>query len=203
MKKSIWIAAGVTGMLLGNPSVNAKAAVNLSIGSNHGPSFSISSRPNFVHLQNQGFSVSVNSPYDIIQYGNHYYINQNGVWYRSSDYRGPWIVIRAHNLPSKIRRHRLEDIRGYRDREYRRNEDRRHVEQQRNDDNNRRNLEQQRSDENDKRKLDQRRSDENDKRKLDQRRSDENDKRKLDQQRTDEKNKQILDEQRNNENRNR
>jgi len=201
MKKTIWIAAGITGMLLGSPTTDAKAALNVRIGSR--PSFVIDRRPDFVELRNLGFSVSVGSPYDIVYYGNLYYLNQNGSWYRSSDYRGPWISVRSSQLPSKIRRHRLEDIRRYRDTEYRNNEGRRRVDQQRTDEDNRRNLNQQRSDENNKRNLDQRRSDENNKRNLDQQRSDENNKRKLDQQRTDDNNKRLLDQQRSDENRNR
>jgi hypothetical protein len=184
MKKTIWIAAGITGMLLGNPAGDAKAALNVRIGSR--PSFVIDRRPDFVELRDYGFSVSVGSPYDIVYYGNMYYLNQNGLWYRSSDYRGPWMSVRLNQLPSKIRKHRMDDIRRFRDTEYRNNEDRRRLDQQRTDENNRRNLEQQRSDENNKRKLDQQRSDENNKRKLDQQRTDENNRRLLEQQRSDE-----------------
>jgi hypothetical protein len=184
MKKTIWLAAGITGMLLGNPSTDAKAALNVRVGSR--PSFVIDRRPDFIELRDMGFSVSVGSPYDIVSYGNLYYLNQNGLWYRSSDYRGPWISIRSSQLPSRIRRHRFEDVRRYRDTEYRNNEDRRRVDQQRSDENNKRNLDQQRSDENNKRNLDQQRSDENNKRKLDQQRTDENNRRLLEQQRSDE-----------------
>jgi len=200
MKKTIWLAAGITGMLLGNPAADAKAAVNVSIGTSHRPSFVISSRPNFVNLPDQGFSVSVGSPYDIIEYGNMYYINQNGLWYRSSDYRGPWINIRSNKLPSRIRRHRMDDIRRYRDTEYRRHENR-NIEQQRNDESNRRNLEQQRSDESNRRNLEQQRSDESNRRNLEQQRSDEDNKRKLEQQRSDENNRRRLEQQRSDQNR--
>jgi hypothetical protein len=163
----------------------------------------IDSRPKFVNLPDQGFLVAVESPYDIISYKNRYYINQNGSWYRSSSYRGPWNVIKEKHLPSRIRRHRLEDIRKYRDVEYSKFNNRRTLEQQRSDANNRRTLEQQRSDENSQRKLDQQRSDENNQRKLDQQRSDENNQRKLDQQRSDENNQKKLDQQRSDENRKR
>jgi hypothetical protein len=176
MKKTIWIAVGIAGMLLGNPAGDAKAELNVRIGS----------RPEFVELRDLGFSVAVGSPYDIVYYGNLYYLNQNGLWYRSSDYRGPWMNVRENQLPPTIRIHRLDDIRRFRDTEYRGIESRRTLEQRRSDENNKRNLDQQRSDENNKRNLDQQRSDENNKRKLDQQRSDENNKRKLDQQRSDE-----------------
>jgi hypothetical protein len=184
MKKTIWIAAGITGMLLGNPAADAKAAVSVNISTNHHPSFVISSRPDFVTLPAQGFSVSVGSPYDIIEYGHIYYLNHNGLWYRSSDYRGPWISIRSNMLPSRIRRHRMEDIRRYRDTEYRRNESR-IREQQRYDDNNRRHPEQQRSYDNNNRYPEQNRSYDNDKRNPEQQHSNDIDKRHPEPQRND------------------
>jgi hypothetical protein len=129
--------------------------------------------------------VAVGSPYDIVFYDNQYYIYQQGYWYRSSDFRGPWTVIRQNHLPSKIRKHRLEDIRRYRDIENRRSGNRHDLEQQRSDENNRRTLEQQRSDENNRRTLEQQRTDENNRRTLEQQRSDENNRRMLEQQRND------------------
>jgi hypothetical protein len=185
MKKSIWLAAGVAVMLFGSPVTDVQGAVNLQIHSRNGNSFVLESRPSFVMLPEQGFSVAVGSPYDIVFYGNRYYINQNGSWYRSSSYRGPWSFIKTKHLPSRIRRHRLEEIRGFRDTEYRKNDNRRALEQQRGDENNRRVLEQQRGDENNRRILEQQRGDENNRRILEQQRSDENNRRTLEQQRSD------------------
>lgn len=118
MKKNIWLAAGIAGMLLGSPPADAQAEVNVRISTGNRPSFVIDRRPRFMELKNQGFSISVGSPYDIVFYGNRYYLYQNSRWYRSSSYRGPWTVIRNNNLPSQIRKHRWDDIRGYRDVEY-------------------------------------------------------------------------------------
>lgn len=174
MKKSIWLAAGVAGMLLGNPAIDAQGAVSVQIQSRNGNSFVIDSRPNFIMLTQQGFSVAVGSPYDIVFYNNRYYINQNGSWYRSSSYRGPWSFIKTKHLPSRIRRHRLDDIRRFRDTEYSRHNQSYNLDRQRNDENNRRTLDQQRTDENNRRILDQQRTDENNRRTLDQQRSDEN-----------------------------
>ncbi|NTV16913.1 MAG: BcpO-related WXXGXW repeat protein [Chlorobiaceae bacterium] len=185
MKKSIWLAAGVAGMLLGNPATEAKGAVSVLINARDGHSFVLESRPSFIMLPEKGFSVAVGSPYDIVFYDNRYYLNQNGSWYRSSNYRGPWTFIKAKHLPSRIRRHRLDEIRSFRDTEYRRHDQRNNLEQQRRDENNRRVLEQQRSDENNRRTLEQQRSDENNRRVLEQQRSDENNRRTLEQQRND------------------
>ena len=187
MNKKIWLAAGITGMLLGNSPANA-VELCMSPGPRDRVSFVISSQPNFVNLPDQGFSVSIGSPYDIITYDNWYYINQNGYWYRASDYRGPWGRVNDNGIPERIRRYRMEDIRRYRDTEYRRNESRTNLEQQRRDENNRRNLEQQRGDENNRRNLEQQRSDENNRRKLEQQRGDEINRRNLEQQRRDDYN---------------
>jgi hypothetical protein len=201
MKKSIWIAAGVAGMLLGNASIEAKAADHTRYYIKGGHTFMIDTRPKFIMLPEQGFSVAVGSPYDIVFFENRYYTNQDGSWYRSTNYRGPWKYIRENDLPSRIKKHRLEDIRRYRDDENNRHNQGNRLEQRRNDENNKRELDQKRSDENNKRELDQRRSDENNKRELDQKRSDENNKRELDQKRSDENDKRNLDQKRYDENR--
>lgn len=161
MKKSIWLVAGVAVMLLGSHVADVEGAVNVQIHSRNGHSFVLESRPSFVMLPEQGFSVAVGSPYDIVFYNNRYYINQNGFWYRSSSYRGPWSFIKTKHLPSRIRRHRLEDIRRFRDTENRRNDQRHNLQQQHGDENNRRTLEQQRGDENNRRTLERQRSDQN------------------------------------------
>lgn len=140
MKMHIWLSALIAGMLLGMPVVDAPA--ELIVNSTGGREmFVINSEPSFVYLRTQGFSISIGSPYDIFYYGNRYYLNNHGRWYRSYSYRGPWYYVVYKRLPSRIRRHRLEDIRRYRDIEYRKH-DSRNNRYQRNDDNRRRVLEQ-------------------------------------------------------------
>ena len=141
MNKNIWLTAGIAGMLLSNPSADARGEVTVQITTGSRPSFVINSAPNFVYLRTQGFSVSVGSPYDIIYYRNYYYVNDNSNWYRSSNYHGPWMVILNKRLPYQIRRHRFDDIRRYRDVEARRS-DHENNRYQRNDDNRRRLLDQ-------------------------------------------------------------
>lgn len=136
-KKQIWLAAGIAGLLLGNPLADAGAEVNVQISTSSSPSFMIDTVPSFIYLRAQGFSISIGSPYDIVYYGNYYYIYYNGRWYRASNYHGPWFVIVNNRLPYHIRRHRWEDIRRYRDIEFRR-PDSRNNRYQRNDDNRRR-----------------------------------------------------------------
>ncbi len=116
MKKNSWLVAGLTGALLGCLPLSAPEALCMS-SRRGGTSIVISSQQSFIDLPNQGFSVSVGSPYDIIHYDSRYYMYQDGSWYNSSDYRGSWVAIRKNDLPERIRMHRPEDIRKFRDNE--------------------------------------------------------------------------------------
>jgi hypothetical protein len=136
MKKNILFVAGIVGVLFGSFPLTSQEGFSMSSRRGGGVSIVIGSQPNFIDLPDQGFSVSVGSPYDIISYDNRYYIYQDGSWYNSRDYRGPWVVIRDNNLPDRIRRHRPEDIRRYRDAESQRRGNFNHQ-NQRNDDNRR------------------------------------------------------------------
>lgn len=127
MKSKMLMLAGVAGMLMASPAPNAFADVNISVGGAHPhPSFVINRPPTFVRLATPGFSIAIgNSPYDIVLYGNFYYLYNQGQWYRSPRYNGPWTSIRERALPPKIRRYRIEQIRRFRDAENNRRRDRR------------------------------------------------------------------------------
>lgn len=124
MKKQIWLAAGIAGMLLGSPAANAEVNVRIGERGDRPPSFMLDRQTNFINIPNLGFSVSVGGPQDVISYNNRYYINHRGLWYVSSNFRGPWVVIREGRLPRQLIRHRWDDIRRFRDVEYRRHEGR-------------------------------------------------------------------------------
>ena len=136
MKKNSWIVAGLAGVLLGTLSLNSQDVFSMSPRRGGGVSIVIRSQPNFIDLPDQGFSVSIGSPYDIVRYDDRYYVYQDGSWYNSRDYRGPWVIIQQNNLPERIRRHRPEDIRRYRDAESQRRGNF-NNQQQRHDDNRR------------------------------------------------------------------
>jgi len=124
MNKKIWLAAGVAGILIANPTASVQAEVNVRVGDvrvgiGRPPSFMINTRPTFIYVQDLGFSVAVGSPYDFYYYDNLYYICNDGFWYSSSYYNGPWIGIEIGRLPSILGRHGVADIRRFRDKEYR------------------------------------------------------------------------------------
>lgn len=128
MKKGVMIAAGIAGLLFGQPSADAHAEVNISINAGHrAPSFVLDTRPTFVNIATRGFSVSYGAPYDIVCLENAYYLHDGGSWYRSSHYNGPWVVVSERGMPERLRGYRIEDIRRYRDDEYRRMREIRHV----------------------------------------------------------------------------
>ncbi|ABB23655.1 hypothetical protein [Pelodictyon luteolum] len=120
------------------PDAQAKVNVNINLGApgpvivssptpvvveQRGPRrFAIERQPRFLYTPDLGFYVSVGAPYDIIYYQDQYYIYDGGEWYRSSNYRGPWMTVRRQRLPTHISRYRYEEIRQRRDREYRRAE---------------------------------------------------------------------------------
>lgn len=124
MKSKMLMLAGVAGMLMSSPSVDALADVNVHIGGGPRTAFVIERPPRFIQLATPGFSVSYGAPYDIVLYGNSYYLYDHGDWYRSGRYNGPWRPVRMRELPPRIRRYRIEQIRSFRDDEYRRNRDR-------------------------------------------------------------------------------
>lgn len=113
------MVAGIAGMLLGTPVTDA---LGWDGPGRHGSVIVVNTRPDFIFLSKPGFHVSYNGPYDIIFYGNRYFLFRDGAWYRASNHRGPWVIVRNNQLPSKIRRYRWDDLRRYRESEYRRHD---------------------------------------------------------------------------------
>lgn len=85
----------------------------------HAPRPVVEVVPSFIYSPNLGFHVSVGTPYDIIYVDNGYYLYRDGHWHVGPSYRGPWSVVSQRWLPSGLHKHRHEQIRHYRDREYR------------------------------------------------------------------------------------
>ncbi len=83
------------------------------------PSVVFEVAPLFVAPSGLGFYVGVDTPYDIIFSSDFYYLYYGNSWRRARDYNGPWVEVPYRQLPPGIRRHRIEQIRSYRDREYR------------------------------------------------------------------------------------
>jgi hypothetical protein len=75
--------------------------------------------PLFLAPSRLGFYVGVDTPYDIIFSSDYYYLYYGNSWHRSRHHNGPWVELPYYELPPAIRKHRIEQIRSYREREYR------------------------------------------------------------------------------------
>lgn len=73
----------------------------------------------FIYSPNLGFYVSVGAPYDVVYLDDCYYRNRGGRWFMSRSYGGPWAYVTRERLPYRLHRHDHNQIRYYRDREYR------------------------------------------------------------------------------------
>lgn len=73
---------------------------------------------NFILPRSLGFYVAVGLPYDLFFVGNNYYLFRDGYWHRARHSQGPWVTVNHRNLPRGLRKHKLERLRHYRDKEY-------------------------------------------------------------------------------------
>ena len=77
------------------------------------------SQPRFIFSPTLGFYVSVGVPYDIVYIGSSYYLYSGGYWYVGPTFNGPWVFAQRRVLPSILKKYRYDQIRYYRDIEYR------------------------------------------------------------------------------------
>jgi hypothetical protein len=123
MKKTVLVLV-IAAIAAASPAV-AEVSVNVNVGVPaprvivSSPSIHFETAPFFVAPSRLGFYVGVDTPYDIIFNSDYYYLYYGNSWHRSGDYNGPWFEVPYRELPPGIRRHRIEQIRSYRDREYR------------------------------------------------------------------------------------
>ena len=75
--------------------------------------------PLFVMPPHLGFYVGVGTRYDIAFAYDYFYLYHDKKWYRALNCQGPWAAVPVNGLPPIIRKQRIEDIRKYRDMEYR------------------------------------------------------------------------------------
>lgn len=96
--------------------------LNLNIGNSPPPvqaPIVVEEPPQFIVPQGLGFYVAVGIPYDMFYISNRYYVYRANRWYYGPSYNGPWHVTSYRYLPGELHRHRIDQIRHYRDEEYR------------------------------------------------------------------------------------
>ncbi len=127
MKKSVLVLVLAA---LTAASAGAETNVNVQIGVpvyappqrvvvSSPPSVRFDVAPLFIAPSRLGFYVGVDTPYDIIFSSDYYYLYYGNSWHRSDHHNGPWFEVPYRDLPPGIRKHRIEQIRSYRDREHR------------------------------------------------------------------------------------
>lgn len=107
-------------------SAQAEVSVNVNVGVpaprvivSPPPLVHFDVAPLFINSPRLGFYVGVDTPYDIIFSSDYFYLYYGNSWHRSRNHNGPWVEVPYRQLPPGIRNHRIEQIRSYRDREYR------------------------------------------------------------------------------------
>ena len=80
--------------------------------------FRINEDINFIRPSSLGFYVAVGLPFDLFYVDNDYYLFREGNWHRARYSRGPWATVSHRDLPPGLRKHKIKQIRQYRDKEY-------------------------------------------------------------------------------------
>jgi hypothetical protein len=123
MKKTVF--ALVSGVIMAVSSAQAEVNVSVNVGVPvprvvvSTPSVRFEVAPLFIAPPRLGYYVGAETPYDIIFSSDYYYLYYGNSWHHSRHYNGPWVEVPYRDLPPGIRKHRIEQIRSYRDREYR------------------------------------------------------------------------------------
>lgn len=76
----------------------------LRIGERYrGPDLGFYEEPSVVAVPGRvGVYYVQDSKNDVYHYGNYWYMNYDGDWYRASDYRGPWVFVGYRSVPRNI-----------------------------------------------------------------------------------------------------
>jgi hypothetical protein len=124
MKKTVVVF--LITVIMAVSSVQAEVNINVNLGVpvpqvivSAPPAITFDVAPHFIAPSRLGFYVGVDTPYDIIFSSNYYYLYYGNLWHRAQNHNGPWVEVPYRQLPSAIRKHRIEQIRSYRDLEYR------------------------------------------------------------------------------------
>jgi hypothetical protein len=79
-------------------------SISLRIGDRYrGPDLGFTVAPAVVEIQGDaGVYYVQDSDHDIYRYGNIWYMNYDGDWYRASDYSGPWLFVGYQSVPRNV-----------------------------------------------------------------------------------------------------
>jgi hypothetical protein len=87
----------------GDSRGDTRGSITLRIGDRYrGPSLGFTVAPSLVRIPGRGVYYVQDSDNDVYRYGNYWYLNYNGDWYRSDSYRGPWVFVGYRSVPSDV-----------------------------------------------------------------------------------------------------
>ncbi|HJV36479.1 hypothetical protein [Geomonas sp.] len=101
------------------PVVVAPQPVVVPSGYPAPPTLVVEQPPRFIFSPQLGLYLAVDVPYDMAYADGGYYLYNAGYWYYSPSYWGPWSFSGRRQLPVGLRKYRYEQVRHFRDREYR------------------------------------------------------------------------------------
>ena len=88
-------------LALGIPKASAEVQVNANIRTGHS-SISFESEPDVVIVPGTRVYYYEAPSYDVFRYGNAWWVDRGGVWYRSASYRGPFIQVSFQRVPHQV-----------------------------------------------------------------------------------------------------
>ncbi|MEP7028025.1 MAG: hypothetical protein ABI960_05470 [Candidatus Eisenbacteria bacterium] len=78
------------------------ADLNLHVGDRRAPVVVFDREPDVILVPNTRVYAVSGLDYDLFRYGQYWYINDSGYWYRARNYRGPFASIRFDYVPRQI-----------------------------------------------------------------------------------------------------
>ena len=86
----------------GLAQAGVSADINLHVGGRPAPVVLFDREPDVLLVPNTRVYAVSGLDYDLFRYGQYWYINDGGYWYRARNYRGPFGAIRFEGVPRQI-----------------------------------------------------------------------------------------------------
>jgi hypothetical protein len=82
---------------------NRYSSATLRIGDRYnGPRLGFYEQPSMIRVPGTRVFYTHDSDLDVYRYGNYWYMNYNGDWYRAASYRGPWMFVGYRSVPREV-----------------------------------------------------------------------------------------------------
>jgi len=96
------LAAALTLVQAAGADTRVSADLNVHLGSRPAPVVVFEREPDVVLVPSSRVYYVGGLDYDLFRYGQYWYINDRGYWYRARNYRGPFGQIRYDTVPQQI-----------------------------------------------------------------------------------------------------